>query len=246
MAERRFSDIELERSLANDLPAQRMKELAARSTDADRLRLEELRTEHREFLSRIDVDAEVRAIGRRAVAMTPEAPTRPWWRWVFAGGALAAAAAAILFFVTRREIKPPADDDIGIKGDAIALIVHVATGAQSQPLKTGDTVEPGARIRFEINAGRRGYVAIVGLDGSGATTIYYPYNGSAPAAIDPRAERLLPGAIELDATPGDERFFAVFSERPFVLDPVVAAIKGRMKLPDGMSSAEVVLHKGVK
>ena len=241
MAERKFTDLELERSLANDLPPQRARELTERATEADRNRLGELAVEHQAFLAQVDVPDEVRAIERRAARMAPEPPARVRWRWLFSGGALAAAVATVILIVTRRS-EPPIDD-FQTKGDGVSLIVHAASGSQ---LKTGDTVQPGTRIRFEINAGRRGYVAVVGFDGTGETTVYYPFGSTLPAAIDPRTDPLLPGAVELDATPGDERFFAVYAEQPFSIASVVPAIRGNAKLPDGVSSSEVVLHKAAK
>jgi len=73
--------------------------------------------------------------------------------------------------------------------------------------------------------------------------VYYPYGGSAATAFDPATGRLLPGAIALDATPGDEHFTAVFARKPFGLDAVIAAIRAHLTLPAGISAAEVVLHK---
>ena len=236
MADRAFTDLELERLIAEDLPAARVAEIESKATTADRARLDELRAENQAFLAHVDVAAEVRAIGRRMEKMAPE-PKKlaSWWRWVFTGGALAAAAAAI-FLIVRPKDKT--EDDIGIKGGDVSLIIHT----EGRQLASGDTVQAGERIRFEINAGRRGYVAIVGIDGAGAQTVYFPFHGTAPAAIDPKVDRILPGAVKLDATPGDEKFYALYSEQPFVLDAVLPALRGA-KLPVGVTSAEVVLHK---
>lgn len=235
MADRAFTDLELERVLAGDLP---QSELDSKATAADRERLEALRTEHAALMSSIDVDAEVRAIGRKMERLEAEpAPRRlaTWWRWVFSGGALVAAAAALLIVIGRRGDKPN-EDDIGVKGDGITLIIHT----ESRRLATGDTVHPGERIRFEINAARKGFVTIIGIDGAGTKTTYFPYGASAAAAIDPNESRILPGAIALDATPGDETFFAVYATRPFTTDEAFAAVA---KPTEGLSSAEVVLHK---
>ncbi len=239
MAERALTDVELERWLADDLAAARV----AAATEADKTRLEELRTEHAAFLGTVDVAAEVRAIERRAARTKPE-PKRlaVWWRWAMAGGALAAAAAALLVF-SRRGPEVTREDDVITKGDGVGLVIHVATEGGSRQVATGDTVAPGAHIRFEIAASRRGYVAVVGIDGSGAATVYYPYGASQPAAIDPSIDRQLPGAIALDATPGDEKFFALYSEHPFAIEPLIPLVRSAGALPSGVSSALVVLHK---
>lgn len=236
MADRAFTDLELERVLAGDLAPS---ELDGKATAADRSRLEALRTEHAALMSSIDVDAEVRAIGRKLERLEAEPAPRKlatWWRWVFSGGALVAAAAALLIVIGRRSDQPTDGDDLGVKGDGITLIIHT----ESRRLATGDTVHPGERIRFEINAARKGFVTVIGIDGSGTKTTYFPYGASAAAAVDPAESRILPGAIALDATPGDETFFAVYATHPFTTDEAFAAVA---RPTDGLSSAEVVLHK---
>jgi len=235
MAERAFTDLELERLLANDLPAARAAEIESKSTQADRTRLEELRKEHAAFLSTVDVAAEVRAIGKRMATAEP-APKRIWWRWFATGGALVAAAAAVLL-VVRRGGSEQTDPDLLIKGDGVSLVVHTPT----RRLATGDSVLSGERLRFEVMATRKGYVSIVGVDGTGKPSVYVPFGGDAAIAFDP-AISMLPGAIQLDATPGDETYFAFFSEQPFAIDSVLPAVRGG-RLPDGVTSSQIVLRK---
>lgn len=239
MAERTFTDLELERHLAGDLSAARASELEAKASAADRARLDELRAEQQAFLAQVDVDAEVRAIGRRMtkVELEPRG-LASWWRWVAAGGALAAAAVAILVLTRRTDAPSPGDDDLGIKGGDVALIVHAERGQ----LATGDTVVPGDRLRFELNAGAPGYAAVIGVDGSGTPTVYFPDGAPTAAPVDPTATRILPGAIELDATPGDETFHVFYADRPFAVDLVLPAVRGG-PLPVGVTSATVSLHK---
>lgn len=240
MADRRFTDLELERQLAGDLPAERAFEQHA--TDADRARLAELRTEHEAFLGGIDVDNEVRRIQQRVARAAPA--KRSWWRWLVPATALAAAATLALVLLRRGDVPGTPDDDIRVKGDEIALIVHVATDTGSRRLASGDEVVPGDKLRFEVNAAKAGYIAVVGIDGSGALTVYHPGNGTGPTAFDPH-DRLMPGAIRLDATPGDERFFALYSPTPFAFDTVLPALEENRELPPGVSKAEVVLKKKV-
>jgi hypothetical protein len=240
MAERRFTDLELERQLAGDLPADRGFEQHA--TDADRARLAELRTEHAAFLGGIDVDNEVRRIEQRVARAAPA--KHSWWRWLVATTALAAAAMLALVLLRRGDVPGTPEDDIQVKGDEIALIVHAATNSGSRRLASGDEVVPGDKLRFEVNAAKAGYIAVVGIDGSGALTVYHPGNGTGPTAFDPH-DRLLPGAIRLDATPGDERFFALYSPTPFAFDTVLPALEENRELPPGVSKAEVVLKKKV-
>lgn len=244
MADRKLTDIELERLIAGDFPAARVAELEAKATDADRARREELKAEHAAFLGTVDIDAEVRAIGRKMNSLEPERkPAASWWRWIFAGGALAAAAAALLVLVGRRDPGPGTDDDIGIKGNSITLVVHASGDTGSRMLASGDAIAPGTRIRFEVGAPRAGYVTVIGFDARGATTVYYPFGGAQAAVYDPKVGGLLPGAIAVDATPGSEKYFAVFSEQPFSVESVAAGVQGKGAFPQGVSHAEVVLEK---
>ncbi len=234
MADRAFTDLELERLLADDLPAARVAEIEAKSTDADRARLAELRAEQAAFLGSVDVAAEVRGIGKKLGTLEPK-PRRVWWRWVLTGGALAATVAAVLLLI-RRE-KPADDPDLMIKGDAISLVIHTP----SRQLATGDKVLAGERIRFEVVAPKRGYVVIVGVDGSGKSTVYHPYGGTEAAPFDP-ASSILPGAIQLDATPGDEQFYAYYSAEPFAVQSVLPA-RPDTRIPYNVTVAHVVLQK---
>lgn len=213
--DRRLTDVELERHLAGDLSAARY----AEATDADRARLVELQAEADAFLRSVDINNEVRRIQQRM----PDKPKRSWLRWLAPGFALAAAA-AIAVMVLRPKAHDP---DIILKGGDVALIVHRATSGVSERLDDGDTVAVGDRIRFEVDAPRKGYVALVGVDGTGKQTVYYkdvPYTPE---------NRLLPDAIQLDATPGDEHFTLLFSTQPFdVTAPSSTVVRD-----------EVTLHK---
>ncbi len=228
MAERKFVDLELERHLAGEL----RRDFEREASDADRARLAELRAEHETFLRETDVAAEVAAIHRRAARHAPE-PRAPWFRWLVPVGALAAAAVVMLVLWRRT----PVDDDLQLKGDGVTLVIYMQTDANSKKLASNDTVAAGAHIRFQVTAGKRGYVAVIGVDPKTATVYVSPYAYEGGLC-------LLPGAIELDDTPGDERFYAVFASEPFTADAAMAALRDHRALPDGVArSSEVVLHK---
>jgi hypothetical protein len=237
ITERVLTDLELERWLADDLPADR----ARGATAADRARLDELRREHAAFLASVDLDAELRAIRQRGAGAGGTRRNATRRAWLVPAGAL--AAAALVLVIVLRGRSPAIEADLRPKGGSIGLSIHVATGSGSRTLATGEPVHPGDRIRFEVSAPRAGQVAIVGLDGAGVSTVYYPSGGRTSAAIDPGAGAVLPGAVRLDATPGDERIYAVYAERPFAIDDaLVAALRAGDPAP-GIAVVSVVLHK---
>ncbi len=235
-ADRKLTDLELERHLAGDLPEARF----ALATDGDRARLGELRAESEAFLRSVDIDMEVKRIHQRVERMTPG--KRSWLRWLIPASALAAAAAVILVVIRRTDDGAPSPDELSVKGDDISLVVHLATGEGSKRLESGDTVHAGDKIRFELGGVKPGFVAVVGIDGTGQPSVYHSDGGTRPILFDP-ANRLVPGAIELDATPGAERFFAIYSERPFAFEVVLPALATNTALPTGVSKAEIVLQK---
>jgi hypothetical protein len=241
VADRTLTDLELERWLAEDLPAER----ARAATAADRARLEELRGEHAAFLASVDVGAEIRAIGQRVAraaraGQEPRIATRR--TWLVSGGALAAAALVIVLALRGR--RPDPDDDLRPKGGSIGLVIHVATGSGSQPIAGADPVHPGDRIRFEVSVPGPGYLAVVGIDSSGTATVYYPFGGTAPAKIDAGAGAVLPGGVELDATLGDEQIYAVYAAQTFALDDALfAGLRGSGPGRPVFATARVVLHK---
>lgn len=121
-------------------------------------------------------------------------------------------------------------------------------GGSVRRLSEGDKVKRGERIRFEVNAGRRGYAAVAGIDAKGTSTVYFPFNGKEPAAVDPSLDHVLPGAIALDATPGSETFYVLYSEQPFSLTEALTALRDpahRTGLPRGVAASKVTLVKDV-
>lgn len=213
--DRKLTDIELERHLAGDLSAARY----AEATDSDRARLVELQAEADAFLRSVDINNEVRRIQQRM----PDAPKKSWLRWFVPAMGLALAAAVAVIVV-----RPKDDgDDVRLKGGDVTLVVHRATSGVSERLDDGDTVAPGTRIRFEVDAPRAGFVTIIGVDGSGKQTVYVENVRYTPE------DRLIPGALELDATPGDERFTLLFARTQ--IDPAAP--------PASVARDEITLHK---
>ena len=153
--------------------------------------------------------------------IAPRTQRRLRWTWF----ALPVLAAAAIVLVTMRGtgVAPRDDGDLAIKGDA-AWHVFANRAGQTFPIHDGAELTAGDRIRFVVTPAGAAYVIIASVDGTGAASIYYPYNGARSAAVlGPRSE--LPDSIVLDAAPGPERLFAVFSDAPIASDVVIGRLR---------------------
>ncbi len=157
-----------------------------------------------------------------------------------------AAALALTFALTGGGTSSQSEDEIyvGLKGVGNVSLEVVAQRAngQQEPVKAGSVLAPGDRIRFMVNGGGAKYVLIGSKDGSGAFTVYYPFNKTESALLE-KGQRELPGAVLLDEVAGREQLVAVFSDEPVKAQDVEAAVKtGPVKL----KNARVVSLEFVK
>jgi len=208
---RKIPDALLERYLAGDLSAERKSALDAELAQSpeDKARLDELRADSLAFLTRYPSGP--------LVAKYEASQPRAWWRpWL---PVFAAAAAALLLVVV---LKPP-EPEMAVKGDLV-FSAWTRAGERSQRVRRGQTLSAGDQVRFELKAPRPGYLAILSRDGDGHVSVYHPY-GEPQAAPYLPDEAMLPGAIALDAVKGREQVWAVFSEQPFPLAPLLDALE---------------------
>lgn len=237
---RRIPEGVLERYLAEDLPAEekaRVEALLAESP-LDRARVEELRADSAAFL----VLRPPRAMMERFEQAQRRAK---WWRWPALLTPALVSVALIGLAVLRRPmvddfmlkfLRPPGEDILSKGGVVLELYRKTATGSAKVfpevPLAPGDT------LGFKVKESTRGFIAIVSKDGSGAVSVYYPYNGAAAAPYEPKQPDL-PGAVELDDTLGHEDIHALYSTKPFELAWALKALReGRpldQEAPRGVS-----------
>lgn len=216
---RRIPDALLERYLADALPAEAKARLEATlaASPGDQARLAELRADSAAFLLR-------HPPGPLVARLQEDARRAKRWRWPMLLAPLSAATAAAAIVLA---LLPPTDEPYTTKGSMI-LVLHRKEGEGSVTVPRDGPVAPHDSIRFEVKAPKSGFVAILGRDPLGITTIYYPFGGSAAAPYD-AAQWLLPGAIELDDTPGREDIYALHSTRPFDLAWALEALReGRL------------------
>jgi hypothetical protein len=147
-------------------------------------------------------------------------PAPAWRRWLPALVVPVLAAAALVLWLGRKA--EPSQPDIGIKGD-VTFQVFAKRGTEVLQLRDGTKLRAGDAIRFVAGAQSAQYLLIGSVDGSGKATLYYPYGGPRSAAIG-KMPAELPGSIVLDAAPGPERLFAIFSTQPIEGEEMTRAL----------------------
>lgn len=166
----------------------------------------------------------------------PRAKSRPpLARWLAAGSTVLAAAAAAALW-----LRAPADDGVRSKGTA-HVGFFVKRGAQVVPGHDHDLVYPGDQLRFTLTTSRPQHVALLGRDGSGATFVYYP-QGARSVSVGVVRDLPLDSSVELDATPGDEAFFAVFCDEAFDVAPLAVRLRPQPELPAPAGCTVDALH----
>lgn len=157
----------------------------------------------------------------------PSVPTPPeahvlrphrWPRPVLWGGSILVAA-AIALLVPR--LRGNADRTKGGSWQ-LGVVAQYPSGRVAGVFQ-GATLAPGDRLRFEVVAPRRGYVAVISVDAAGAVTPFAPASG--PMVAVPAGHHLLDGAIRLDDSIGVERLLLVTCEHPMAVTDVVAAAR---------------------
>ncbi|MDQ3338409.1 MAG: zf-HC2 domain-containing protein [Myxococcota bacterium] len=145
------------------------------------------------------------AVRRTFVPPPLNLPTPMRWRRRIAVASTVLAAAVALLVLWPK----PQPELVRTKGAAIAgyFVAHGSVVRRGKPL---ETVVPGDRIQLFTTTFARAWFAAYGDDAAGKRTIYI-----APREVEAGRERVLPLAIELDATLGDEIVTAIFCDAPF-------------------------------
>jgi hypothetical protein len=134
-----------------------------------------------------------------------------------------AFAAVLLVVVIGLRPRPARTEQLGIKGEA-SWQVFANRDGRVFAVRDGTRLAAGDRIRFAVIPAGARYLMVASVDGLGAATIYYPYEGAGSAPI--QGDRVEPnGSIVLDAAPGPERIYALLSDQPIAADAVTAQLR---------------------
>ncbi len=158
----------------------------------------------------LDVEA-IRARAGAPAVHAPVAPSPPpanqSLAWL-AGMALAIAAVLALMFGVGHD---PAEDatappGVRARSGSSQLLLFTPEGAYD-----GRALGEGDQLAVQVLSVDHDRVVVLSVDGTGATTVFYPEEAAATAKLSGSADaQPLPGSITLDGAPGPEVFVAVF------------------------------------
>ena len=167
-----------------------------------------------------------------------------WWRhqvWQlrrfgesprgWATAAMVVAGIALVVALLPREPAPDRTHDPihanRFKGE-VSLDVYALRGDAVVEVPPGQVLQPGDRIQFTYTSGPLNHLVLVGVDGNGVISRYYPDAGTHSQSVVPGSEMILEDSLVLDDAPGPEVFVAVFSDEPVEVLEVEAAMRGAL------------------
>lgn len=158
--------------------------------------------------------------------------------------ALAVASAAAVVAVSGPGGQTEDDSYVGVKGGTPSFEVFaVRTGGDSFSVSPQTVLHPADRISFVVNPAGAKFVMVASTDGAGVFSIYHPYGAAQSSpVVSASTKQQLPGAVELDATLGDEHLIAVFSQDPVKASDVEAALKADPANPK-LPNARIVVRE---
>lgn len=160
--------------------------------------------------------------------------------WVAAGASLLAVAAALVLVV-----RPAGNETTRTKGGA-HVAFFVKRGERVFEGSSGERLQAGDRLRFTVTLQRAQHLAIFSRDARGVASVYYPA-GSATRVLPAGRDIALDSSVELDATLGDERLYALFCDDAIAVEAIRAALErtGSVVAPAGCTIDEAVFTKEV-
>ena len=95
----------------------------------------------------------------------------------------------------------------------------------------GERVRPGDALRFGYSSAHDGYLAIVSIDGAGASSAYYAEQGQRAVKVAAASRALLDQTTVLDDTLGPELVYGLLCSEPIPLAPVLRALAQQPDAP---------------
>ncbi len=163
----------------------------------------------------------------------------------WAAVAVATAVLALTLVLTRDAAPPapapgPGGDGISAVNRAkgqVALDLFALQAGLVTEIEPGEALRPGDRIQFTYTSAGLDHLVVLGADGSGVLTRYYPDEGRGSQPVAPGTRMVLEDSIVLDEAPGPEVYVAVFSDGPLAVDAVERAVLEALAEGDGEPGA---------
>lgn len=227
-----ISDMRFDAWFGGELNATEIEALGQHLSDCGHCRTRKLQI----LRERVRFDLENPALPEWLTSFDARRPT-PKRRTTLLISGLCAAAAALFLAL-------PQAPSIRTKG-AAHLSFYVKRGENVHRGRLRERLIAGDKLRFAYTALRPHYLAILSLDGAGHASAYYPA-GTHAAWIDAGADVLLPSAVELDESVGEERIIGLFCDGAVQVAPLLAALEAKqidLQKPDGCTLDELVVVK---
>ncbi len=219
-----LQDLALERLGIDDLPAAEAHS-AHQHLDlcrACRARFQAIQVELAQPLPQLDgVPGSSERPARSGGQVVPLPVRRQRWFMGGAGAVVALAAGALLL------VRGGDDDGFRSRGGDLSFEVYRHDGQQTIRVRSGDGVRPGDRLGFRAASQADGYLLVAGVDSSLQAYPCYPADPDQPApawqaSLQPRQ---LDGAVELDATPGQERLLLLLCDAPLTISEIAPSLQ---------------------
>ncbi len=209
----------LNRWVLNDLPSAEMAEVEAHLTGCAECRatVDQIKANMDHYAGREKIQFQALQEKMKQVRETA-IPRRRSWRWVAAPAVAAAAAVLLMLFWPRLFDSGTPGPQIQYKG-ALSCKIFVKRGETQFQAKSGIQLQQGDHLRFEVTVDSAGFLTVFSIDSKGIASPFYPSsdpeNDTSPYRLEMSGKHLLPGAVELDGSTGEEVIAVVFSNKRF-------------------------------
>jgi len=208
------ADYELEAFLCGELSPERCAEIE-RATLADpglRGHLAERSASRARFA--VEHPLRLSAIPAPAGALSAARASR---RWLLVAALAAPALALALWWSGARsaatpsfaaEAAPGARDTVRVKGNGLAVELHVKRGERVFRPRPDERLRAGDRVRLSVEAARAGYLTLLARDEHGSVSVYYDRLPVQPGHFT------VPDSLLLDDSASDEVWLVLLASEP--------------------------------
>ena len=110
-------------------------------------------------------------------------------------------------------------------------------------LSSGDAVYAKDRLRFEVDLPDAREIMIVGVETSGSIYRCFPSAENESVALQSGRAQLVPDAVELDDSLGQESLNLIACPKAFGLDDLRGAPNAHVAVPEGCQTTSLILRK---